>query len=257
MSTGKRFQGKVAIVTASTEGIGLAIAKRLAQDGAHVMISSRKQKKVDAAVDQLRSEGLSVSGIVCHVAKEEHRRTLIKETLNKYGGIDILVSNAATNTHYGPLLSISESGWDKVFEVNLKATFLLVKEIAPYIEKRGGGSIVLVSSIAGFNFDILQFIGAYGTSKTAMIGLTKALVPQCAQMNIRINCIAPGLIKTKMNAGLWKNPDTYEERIKGIPMNRFGQPSECAGVVSFLCSEDASYITGETIVIAGGLSSRL
>ncbi|XP_070565043.1 dehydrogenase/reductase SDR family member 4-like isoform X2 [Ptychodera flava] len=229
MSSGKRFPGKVVIVTASTDGIGLAIAKRLAEDGAHVMISSRTQKNVDAAVDQLRSEGLSVSGIVCHVAKEEHRRKLIEET--------------------------SESVWDKIFEVNVKATFLLVKEIAPYIEKRGGGSIVLVSSIGGFVFGGL--LGAYGTSKTAMFGLTKALVPQCAGMNIRINCIAPGLIRTRFSEALWKDPDVLADTLKSVPMNRIGEPSECAGVVSFLCSEDASYVTGETIVIAGGQSSRL
>ncbi|XP_070565042.1 dehydrogenase/reductase SDR family member 4-like isoform X1 [Ptychodera flava] len=255
MSSGKRFPGKVVIVTASTDGIGLAIAKRLAEDGAHVMISSRTQKNVDAAVDQLRSEGLSVSGIVCHVAKEEHRRKLIEETLNRYGGIDILVSNAAANPAFEAVLSTSESVWDKIFEVNVKATFLLVKEIAPYIEKRGGGSIVLVSSIGGFVFGGL--LGAYGTSKTAMFGLTKALVPQCAGMNIRINCIAPGLIRTRFSEALWKDPDVLADTLKSVPMNRIGEPSECAGVVSFLCSEDASYVTGETIVIAGGQSSRL
>ncbi|XP_070564659.1 dehydrogenase/reductase SDR family member 4-like [Ptychodera flava] len=218
MSTGKRFQGKVAIVTASTEGIGLAIAKRLAEDGVHVMISSRTQTKVDAAVDQLRSEGLSVSGIVCHVAKEEHRRKLIEET----------------------------------FEVNLKATFLLVQEIAPYIEKRGGGSIVLVSSLAGFNFIEIPCIPDSFTGTFDVIYHDETFI-------VIVFLVDGDLVVLGRFDGTsaWKNPDKYKEMVKFIPMNRFGQPSECAGVVSFLCSEDASYITGETIVVAGGQASRL
>jgi len=145
-----RLEGKVAIVTASTEGIGFAIAKQLAQDGAKVMVSSRKQDKVMDTVVQLEKEpGCTVKGVVCHVAKPEHRKNLIKETLHHFGGIDILVSNAAANPTFGPILEIPEESWDKIFDVNLKSAFLLAKDVIPLMEKKGGGSVVFVSSIGG------------------------------------------------------------------------------------------------------------
>ncbi|XP_076449875.1 dehydrogenase/reductase SDR family member 4-like [Babylonia areolata] len=252
---GKKLAGKVAIVTASTEGIGLAIARRLCQDGAKVMISSRKQKNVDGAVTQLRNESLDVAGVVCHVANKEHRARLIEETVSKFGGIDILVSNAAANPYFGTLLDTPEAAWDKIFDTNVKATFFLCKDVVPYLEKRGGGSIVLVSSRAGFVPETT--IGAYSISKTALLGLTKALAPELASSNIRVNCLAPGLIKTKFSKALWESDSTLEEIHRGIPMHRAGVPEECAGVVSFMVSEDSSYMTGETIVVSGGLSSRL
>ncbi|XP_077982225.1 dehydrogenase/reductase SDR family member 4-like [Glandiceps talaboti] len=255
MSGAKRLEGKVAIVTASTDGIGLAIVRKLAQDGAKVMLSSRKQQNVDAAVNQLKSENLNVSGVVCHVGKEDHRTKLIEETVKQYGGIDILVSNAAVNPTFGPVLDTPEQAWDKIFDINVKATFLLVKAIVPHIEKRGGGAIVLVSSIGGYNPS--QFLAAYGTSKTAMFGMTRGLMQECADLNIRLNCIAPGLIQTRFSEALWKDPSAREMALSTIPMRRLGQPSECAGAVSFLCSDEASFITGETIVIAGGVFSRL
>jgi len=146
----RSLDGRVAIVTASTDGIGFSIAERLAQDGAKVVISSRKQKNVDSAVKQLEQKGLLVTGMVCHVAKEEDREKLIEETVNKFGGIDILISNAAVNPVFGPVLSCPEDAWDKIFDINVKAAFLLAKSTVPHMEKRGKGSIIFVSSIAGF-----------------------------------------------------------------------------------------------------------
>ncbi|XP_006815316.1 dehydrogenase/reductase SDR family member 4-like, partial [Saccoglossus kowalevskii] len=195
----KPHEGKVAIVTASTDGIGFSIARKLAQNGAHVVLSSRKQNNVDKAVEILKSENLDVSGLVCHVGKASDRENLIERTVKDQGGIDMLISNAGMNPVYGPILDTSETAWDKIFEINVKAGFMLTKAVAPHIEKRGGGSIVFVTSIAGYQ--ALELIAAYSVSKTAILGLTKALAPQCAQMNIRVNAIAPGIIETKFSEG--------------------------------------------------------
>ncbi|KAH3770110.1 dehydrogenase/reductase SDR family member 4-like [Dreissena polymorpha] len=250
-----KLSGKVAIVTASTDGIGLAIARRLGQDGARVIVSSRKKENVEKTVKDLQAENLNVEGVVCHVGKAEDRASLIKQTLTKFGGIDLLVSNAAANPTFGPMLDTSESAWDKIFETNVKAAFFLCKEVVPYMEARGGGSIVLVSSFAGYT--PMEFLGPYSVSKTALIGLTKALVPQLSTMNIRVNCVAPGVIQTKFSEQLWKNPAVKDMVMQMIPMKRIGDPSEVSGLVSFLCSDDASYITGETTLVTGGIPGRL
>ncbi|XP_033116608.1 dehydrogenase/reductase SDR family member 4-like [Anneissia japonica] len=251
----RRLEGKVAIVTASSDGIGFAIARRLGQEGAHVVVSSRKENNVDRAVNQLKSEDIKVSGMVCHVAKADHRQRLINKTVEDYGGIDIFVSNAAVNPVFGPILDTSEAAWEKIFDVNVKATFLMIKDAVPHMEKRGGGSVVIVSSIGGYV--PFEYLGPYSVSKTALFGLTKALAPQCAGMGIRVNALAPGVIKTKFSEALWKNEAASEQFLSMIPMKRIGLPEECAGTVAFLCSDDGSYMTGETLVIAGGMSARL
>ncbi|XP_072013540.1 dehydrogenase/reductase SDR family member 4-like isoform X1 [Amphiura filiformis] len=251
----KRLQGKVAIVTASTEGIGFAIAKRLGQEGAHVVISSRKQVNVDKAVAELKAANISAWGQVCHVAKADDRQRLISETVSRHGGFDILVSNAAVNPVFGPILQVNEAQWDKIFDVNVKSTFFLTKECVPYLEKRKGSSVVFVSSIGGYRpFDLL---GPYSVSKTTLLGLIPALAPQLYSLGIRINGIAPGIIKTKFSGALWSSESVQEQAVAGIPMRRLGEPDECAGAVAFLCSDDASYITGETVIMAGGSQARL
>ncbi|XP_012589558.1 PREDICTED: dehydrogenase/reductase SDR family member 4 isoform X2 [Condylura cristata] len=205
---------KVALVTASTDGIGFAIARRLAQDGAHVVVSSRKQQNVDRAVAALQGEGLSVTGTVCHVGKAEDRERLVATAVKLHGGIDILVSNAAVNPFFGNLMDATEAVWDKG-------------------------------------------LGPYNVSKTALLGLTKNLANELAQKNIRVNCLAPGLIKTNFSSVFWTDK-AREDSIKEIMrIGRIGKPEECAGIVSFLCSEDATYITGETVVVGGGTPSRL
>lgn len=246
---------KVALVTASTDGIGFAIARRLAQDGAHVVVSSRKQQNVDRAVATLQGEGLSVTGTVCHVGKAEDRERLVATAVSLHGGIDILVSNAAVNPFFGNLMDVTEEVWDKILDINVKATALMTKAVVPEMEKRGGGSVVIVASIgAYFPFPGL---GSYNVSKTALLGLTKNLARELDQRNIRVNCLAPGLIKTTFSQVLWKDKER-EESIKEImQIRRIGKPDECAGIVSFLCSEDASYITGETVVVGGGAPSHL
>ncbi|EHB03413.1 Dehydrogenase/reductase SDR family member 4 [Heterocephalus glaber] len=255
MTRQKPLANKVALVTASTDGIGFAISRRLAQDGAHVVVSSRNQENVDRAVATLKGEGLSVTGTVCHVGKAEDRKQLVATAVKLHGGIDILVSNAAVNPFFGNLMDVTEDVWDKVLDINVKATALMTKEVVPEMEKRGGGSVVIVSSIAAFSPHL--GLGPYNVSKTALLGLTKNLALELAPKNIRVNCLAPGLIKTNFSSMLWMG-EAREDSIKEIMrIRRLGKPEECAGIVSFMCSEDASYITGETVVVGGGTPSRL
>ncbi|XP_062993947.1 dehydrogenase/reductase SDR family member 4-like [Elgaria multicarinata webbii] len=258
-STGATARGtladKVALVTASTEGIGFAIAQRLAQDGAHVVVSSRKQANVDRAVAELRAKDLSVSGLVCHVGKAEDRQHLIDTALERHGGIDILVSNAAVNPFFGSTLDATEDVWDKILDINVKATALLIKLVVPHMAKRGGGSIVIVSSIAAYS--PFPGLGPYNVSKTALLGLTRTLATELAPSNVRINNLAPGLIRTKFSSVLWQDKAMEDKLMETMRIQRLGVPSDCSGIVSFLCSPDASYITGETMVVAGGSPSRL
>ncbi|XP_077764820.1 dehydrogenase/reductase SDR family member 4 isoform X1 [Canis aureus] len=249
---------KVALVTASTDGIGFAIARRLARDGAHVVVSSRKQHNVDRAVAALQGEGLSVTGTVCHVGKAEDRERLVATAVNLHGGIDILISNAAVNPFFGNLMDVTEEVWDKILDINVKATALMTKAVVPEMEKRGyrqGGSVVIVASIGAY----LPFpgLGPYNVSKTALLGLTKNLARELDQKNIRVNCLAPGLIKTSFSKVLWMDKAREESIKKVMQIRRMGKPDDCAGIVSFLCSEDASYITGETVVVGGGTPSHL
>ncbi|XP_026966668.1 dehydrogenase/reductase SDR family member 4 isoform X1 [Sagmatias obliquidens] len=249
------LENKVALVTASTDGIGFAIARRLAQDGAHVVVSSRKQKNVDRAVAMLRGEGLSVTGTVCHVGKGEDRERLVATAVNLHGGVDILVSNAAVMPFFGNLMDVTEEVWDKILDINVKATALITKAVVPEMEKRGGGSVVIVASVGAYR--PFPGLGPYNVSKTALLGLTKNLAVELAQSNIRVNCLAPGLIKTSFSRMLWDDQETLESLKATMQIKRIGKPEDCAGIVSFLCSEDASYITGETVVVAGGMPSRL
>ncbi|KAL7637882.1 UNVERIFIED_CONTAM: hypothetical protein RMT77_011494 [Armadillidium vulgare] len=250
-----RLQGKVAIITASTEGIGYAIAKRLGEEGASIVISSRREKNVSNALTSLKEYGFPVLGLTCHVSKEEDRKKLINETLEKFGGIDILVSNAAVSPAMGGALQCSESAWDKIFEVNLKNALQITQEVVPHMQKRNGGSIVYVSSIAGFQ--PFPLLGAYSVSKTALLGLTKTLSQEVAADNIRVNCVAPGIIKTKFAEPLYSSKEVLEKALEPVLLGRLGMPDDISGVVAFLCSDDARYVTGENIVAAGGMPSRL
>ncbi|GAB5572727.1 dehydrogenase/reductase SDR family member 2 [Prionailurus iriomotensis] len=260
-SSGMARQGplanKVALVTASTDG-GLALPSPGAWpgDGAHVVVSSRKQQNVDRAVAALQGEGLSVVGTVCHVGKAEDRERLGGHgAVNLHGGIDILVSNAAVNPFFGNIMDATEEMWDKILNINVKATALMTKAVVPELEKRGGGSVVIVASIAAYT--PFPGLGPYNVSKTALLGLTKNLAKELVQRNIRVNCLAPGLIKTSFSRVLWMDKEREESIKETMQITRIGKPDECAGIVSFLCSEDASYITGETVVVGGGTPSRL
>lgn len=227
----------------------------MSQEGANVVISSRKEQNVEKAVKQLKDLGLKVHGVKCHVGNAEDRTRLYEEAVKQFGGIDILVSNAAVNPEVGQVLDCSEAAWDKIFDINVKSSFLLAKEVLPHLKSRGGGNIVFVSSIAGFQ--PFSLLGAYSVSKTALFGLTKAASQDLAQEKIRVNCVAPGIIKTKFSSALYETKEAEEAALTVVPMRRLGASDEISGVVAFLVSDDATYITGETIVAAGGMPSRL
>ncbi|KAL3283304.1 hypothetical protein HHI36_006452 [Cryptolaemus montrouzieri] len=249
-----RLVGRVAIVTASTDGIGFAIARRLAREGAKVVVSSRKENNVLNAVNTLKKEGLDVTGVICHVGKADDRKKLF-EVSEKLGGLDILVSNAAANPEVGSVLDASESSWDKIMDINVKAAFLLAKDSLPQIRKSKYGRIVFISSIVGY--EPSDILGAYSVSKTALLGLTKAASSQLARENITVNCVAPGIIKTKFSQPLIESESAREESLSRIPLGRLGNVDDISGVVAFLVSDDGAYITGETVVAAGGMSSHL
>ncbi|XWS19346.1 hypothetical protein CRYUN_Cryun31cG0007500 [Craigia yunnanensis] len=252
MKTGRRFEGKVAIVTASTQGIGHSIAERLGLEGASVVISSRKQKNVYEAVEKLKNKGIQVLGVVCHVSNAQQRKNLIKKTVEKYGKIDVVVSNAAVNPSVNPLLQIPESIIDKLWEVNVKATVLLLQEAAPHLQK--GSSVVLISSIAGFRPPI--GMAMYGVTKTALLGLTKALAAEMAP-DTRVNCVVPGFVPTNFAAYITKDEAVRKTAEEKTLLQRLGTPEDMAAATAFLASDDACYITGETLVVAGGIPSRL
>lgn len=218
MSTTKRLTGKIAIVTASTDGIGFAIAQRLAQEGAKVIISSRKEKSVNEAVNKLKNEDLDVEGLVCHVSKAEDRKKLF-ERAAKYGVLDILVSNAGVNPEAGDVLDTSEDSWDKLFEINVKASFLLAKEALPLLRESKTGRIIFIASLSAFR--PFSLLGAYSVTKTTLLGLTKAAALQLAPEGITVNCVAPGIIKTKFSSALTFTEDAEKEALSLIPLNRY------------------------------------
>ncbi|CAG9329066.1 unnamed protein product [Blepharisma stoltei] len=244
----KRYENKVCVITASATGIGLAIAKRMGQEGGKIVISSRNQKHIDAAVDELRKEGITAEGVVCHVGKD--RQKLIDFAVEKFGGIDVLVNNAAIATAFGPTMEMSEQAYDRMFDVNVKAGFFLIKAALPWLVRSKSASILFVSSYGGFAPS--PVIGIYCVTKTALIGMTKMLGIELAGAGIRVNAIAPGVIKTKFSEPIWET-----DAVTRNPMGRMGTPEECSSVAAFLCSEEASYVNGETVVIAGGFHARL
>uniref|UniRef100_A0A1I7XLU0 Dehydrogenase/reductase SDR family member 4 n=1 Tax=Heterorhabditis bacteriophora TaxID=37862 RepID=A0A1I7XLU0_HETBA len=279
MSTCRRFEGKVAIITAATKGIGLSIAERLGQEGASVVICSRNRKNVDEAVQYLNDKGISkAGGVVCHIANPKDQKNLVDYTISQYGRIDILVNNHGINPTFGHILGknsfivnyisdnryplfldVDDKIWDKLFEVNVKAGWQMTKLVYPHMVKNGGGSIIFNASYSAYKNP--PGIAAYAVTKTTLVGLTKALANELSKDNIRVNGIAPGIIKTKMSQMLWDgNGDEGERNLVAeheIQLGRLGVPEDCAGAVAFLASSDANYITGEVIVIAGGIHARL
>ncbi|KAI3435735.1 hypothetical protein D9Q98_001793 [Chlorella vulgaris] len=249
----RRLEGKVAIVTASTAGIGLGIVRRLASEGAQVVVSSRRQQNVDEAVEQLKAEGLQVAGCACHVGDKAQLQALVRFTLDTFGHLDILVSNAAVNPASGPILDMEDSAVEKILDINVKSPVLLAKAAVPHMPR--GGSIVFVSSYTAFN--PAPPIAMYAVSKTALLGLTKALAEELGPDGITVNCLAPGIVPTKFASALVSSPELEEINKSRTLLGRLGAPQDMAAAVAFLVSPDASYITGETLVVAGGMQSRL
>ncbi|XP_055701765.1 dehydrogenase/reductase SDR family member 4-like [Phlebotomus papatasi] len=234
--------------------MGLATAKRLGQEGAKVVVSSRNMDNVNKAVESLKKENIEVVGVKCHISNPEERTNLIQEAVKHFGGIDILMINAGVNPHVGNLVDCPESAFDEAFDVNVKGPFLLAKEVIPLMRKRGGGSILFMTTMSVYK-DVPGF-GLYATSKSTLVRLTKHFAMELAQDNIRVNCVAPGPIDTAFISKFSKT-EYFKRGIENdVPVQRMGRPEEVAGTAAFLLSDDASYITGETIPIAGGMQSR-
>lgn len=244
------LKDKVAIVTGSTRGIGRAIAEYYARAGAKVVISSRKQEACDEVAAELQAAGYDVLPIPCHVGRKEDLQALVDQTVAKWGKIDILVCNAATNPTYGPMSELSDDAWNKIMDTNVRGTFWLCNMVLPLMAESGGGSVILVSSIAALRANTT--IGAYGISKAAEIGLTRNLAAEWGPKKIRVNAIAPGLVKTDFARALWEDPVRLERAENSTPLRRIGEPEDIAGVALFLASNASAYVTGHVLVADGG-----
>jgi len=245
------LKDKVAIVTGASRGIGEAIALCFAKHHAKVVVASRKIEGLEAVANKIHESGGEAFAIACHAGKEEDIKQLVKSSVSKYGKVDILVNNAATNPYFGPLMDVQWGAWDKTFEVNTKGYFMCIREVVRHLQERSaGGSIVSVASIAGMGAAVAQ--GVYGMTKAAVISMTKTLAAELGGTGIRLNCIAPGLIETKFSGALVANPAIAERVTQSSPMRRIGQPDDIAGLALFLASDASNLITGETVVVDGG-----
>jgi NAD(P)-dependent dehydrogenase (short-subunit alcohol dehydrogenase family) len=246
-----RLDDKVALITGSSRGIGLAIAQAMAEQGAKVVISSRKADACEAAAAAIRARGGVAAVIPCNVSRRDEVEALVEATRAQLGRIDIVVGNAAANPAYGPLATLSDEAFDKIIGTNVKSNLWLCNLTIPEMAARGGGAVVIVSSIGGLRGS--DVIGAYGISKAADFALARNLAVEWGPKNVRVNCIAPGLVKTDFARALWENPDALARRTERTPLRRIGMPEEIGPIAAFLASPAASFITGQIIVADGGV----
>ncbi len=246
------LSGKVAIITGSSRGIGLAIAERYAQHGAKVVISSRKQDALDEVATQMREKGFDVLPVAAHNGDKTALQALVDAAIQHYGGVDILVNNAATNPHFGTMLESEDSMWQKTIEVNIMGNFWLSAAAVKAMKRRGGGKIVNIASVNGLRPGSFQ--GIYSMTKAAVISMTKTLAMELAADNVQVNAIAPGLIKTYFAQAIWSNDDMVEGVKNRTPMNRVGEPDEIAGMAVYLASAASSFATGQVYVVDGGIT---
>jgi NAD(P)-dependent dehydrogenase (short-subunit alcohol dehydrogenase family) len=246
------LDGRVAVVTGSSRGIGRAIVERMAEHGAKVVVSSRKASACQDVVDAINARhaaGRAIS-IPANISSKDDLRRLVEETTQALGKIDILVCNAASNPYYGPMSGISDDQFRKILDNNVIANHWLIGFAAPQMRARKDGAIVIVSSIGGLKGN--GIIGAYNISKAADFQLARNLAVEFGPDNVRVNCIAPGLIKTDFARALWENPDTLKSSTARTPLGRIGEPDEIAGAAVFLASRAGAFMTGQAIVIDGG-----
>jgi NAD(P)-dependent dehydrogenase (short-subunit alcohol dehydrogenase family) len=245
------MDGKVAIVTGASRGIGEAIARELARAGAKVVVASRKIDGVTAVAESI---GAAAHPVAAHTGKESDCTALVEAAVQRFGKVDVLVNNAATNPYFGPMLGIDAGAWDKTFEVNLKGYFWMIRAVVNHLTSRGApGSIVNVASVAALEAAPLQ--GLYGASKAAVVSMTKTLAFELASSKIRVNAICPGLIDTKFASAIVQNEDLVREVTRKTPLGRYGRPEEVAGGALYLASDAASFLTGTSLVIDGGMTT--
>jgi NAD(P)-dependent dehydrogenase (short-subunit alcohol dehydrogenase family) len=244
------LKDKVALITGSTRGIGKSIAEEMARAGAKVVISSRKAEACEAVLKEFQARKQEAIAVPCNVGYKEQLQSLVDRTLAHWGRIDIVVCNAASNPVFGPLIKVSDEAFDKIMLTNVKSVFWLANMAIPQLAERGGGSVVIISSIGALRGSTVN--GLYGTSKAAEAGLCRALAVEWGPKNVRVNCILPGLIKTDFARALWEDEERRKQREALTPLRRLGEPKDIGGVAAFLASDAAAFITGQMIVADGG-----
>jgi len=244
------LSGKVALITGASRGIGEAIALAYSQAGAQVVLASRKQAELDRVAEKIRETGGDVLSMAAHTGDLAAIAALVEKATDTFGGIDVVVNNAATNPHFGPILTAEDGHWDKILDVNVKGYFRVVKACVESMQARGGGKVINMSSVAGL--EPQPMMGVYSVSKAAVIMLTKVLAAELAPYNIQVNAIAPGFVKTRFSAALWQNPQINEAILKRIPQKRMAEPEEIAGLAVYLASPASSFVTGSVFSIDGG-----
>ncbi len=245
------LSGQVAVVTGASRGIGRAIALRMAQHGARVVVSSRKLDACQAVVEEIAAAGGEAFAQACNIGRKEDLRALVDAANARWGRIDTAVCNAAINPHFGPSSELPDEVFDKVMATNIKSNLWLANMVMPGMAERGGGTVIVISSIGGLRGT--PVLGAYGISKAADMQLVRNLAVEWGPRNVRANCIAPGLVRTDFARALWENPEIYRKRTRDTPLKRIGEPDEIAGAAVFLASAAGSFMTGQTIVIDGGV----
>lgn len=245
------LSGQVAVVTGSSKGIGRAIAERMAEHGARVVVSSRKREGCEAVAQGIRDRGGEAHVIACNIGRKEELQALVDGTLAQWGRLDTLVCNAAVNPYFGPGAGIPDDAWDRIMASNIRSNHWLANMALPGMAERGGGAVILVSSIAGSRGS--PMLGAYAISKAADMQLARNLAVEWGPRGVRANCIAPGLVRTDFARALWEDPELLRRRTADTPLRRIGEPDEIAGAAVFLAGPAGRFMTGQTMVIDGGV----